>query len=280
MAINITLPETYHVTEDDATESVSSNPSTKILIVDDNQEMLDFLTIALKTSYHCMTALNGEDAFKIACSQDVNLVITDQMMPGIDGTELCYRLRHNHATETLPIIMLTAKDDADTEIASIRSGADVFMPKPFNMRKLELHIVQLLQRRKAMEQNVRISTIAESIEVEEALTGDEELMKRVVSLINSNMYLEDFNVTRLCELLCMDQKQLYRKLKQLTGETPVGFIRKQRMRRAALLLKQDRFTIAEVMYQIGFSSQSYFTKSFMKEYGVAPKDYSESVTNS
>ncbi|MBE6333074.1 MAG: helix-turn-helix transcriptional regulator [Bacteroidales bacterium] len=107
----------------------------------------------------------------------------------------------------------------------------------------------------------------------QALSNDEELMARVISLINSNMQSEDFNVAKLCDLMCIDQKQLYRKLKHLTGETPVGFIRKQRMKRAAALLSQDRFSVSEVMYQVGFSSASYFIKSFAKEYGMTPKEF-------
>ena len=244
-----------------------------VLIVDDNREILDFLTTALESSYQCLTAQSGEDAMKTLDKAVPDIVITDQMMPGIDGTELCHRIRHNHSTELVPIIMLTAKDDTNTELKSIRSGADVFMPKPFDLRKLQLHIVQLLNKRKAIEQNTRIETLTSVPNEETALTNDEELMERVVSLINSNMHSEEFNVTKLCDLLCMDQKQLYRKLKQLTGETPVSFIRKQRLQRAAALLKQNRFTVSEVMYQVGFSSASYFTKSFIKEYGVSPKEY-------
>ena len=244
-----------------------------ILIVDDNREILDFLTTALESSYQCLTAQSGEDAMKTIEAKVPDIVITDQMMPGIDGTELCHRIRHNHSSELVPIIMLTAKDDTNTELKSIRSGADVFMPKPFDLRKLQLHIVQLLNKRKAIEQNTRIESMTSVSNEESALTNDEELMERVVSLINSNMQSEEFNVTKLCDLLCMDQKQLYRKLKQLTGETPVSFIRKQRLQRAAVLLKQDRFTVSEVMYQVGFSSASYFTKSFTKEFGVSPKEY-------
>ena len=263
-----------------ATPSIESERNTAVsekqtvLIVDDNREILDFLTTALESSYQCLTAQSGEDAMKTLDKVVPDIVITDQMMPGIDGTELCHRIRHNHSTELVPIIMLTAKDDTNTELKSIRSGADVFMPKPFDLRKLQLHIVQLLNKRKAIEQNTRIEGITSVVSNEEsALTNDEELMERVVSLINSNMHSEEFNVTKLSDLLCMDQKQLYRKLKQLTGETPVSFIRKQRLQRAAVLLKQDRFTISEVMYQVGFSSASYFTKSFTKEFGVSPKDY-------
>ncbi|MBO5630382.1 MAG: response regulator, partial [Aeriscardovia sp.] len=270
VAFTLPLGSASTVVVEDASD-VSEKPV--ILIVDDNREILDFLTTALESSYNCLTAPSGEDAMKTIEAKVPNIVITDQMMPGIDGTELCHRIRHNHSTELVPIIMLTAKDDTNTELKSIRSGADVFMPKPFDLRKLQLHIVQLLNKRKAIEQNTRIESITSVSNEESALTNDEELMERVVSLINSNMHSEEFNVTKLSDLLCMDQKQLYRKLKQLTGETPVSFIRKQRLQRAATMLKQNRFTVSEVMYQVGFSSASYFTKSFIKEYGVSPKEY-------
>ena len=270
VAFTLPLGSASTVVVEDASD-VSEKPV--IMIVDDNREILDFLTTALESSYQCLTAQSGEDAMKTIEAKVPDIVITDQMMPGIDGTELCHRIRHNHSSELVPIIMLTAKDDTNTELKSIRSGADVFMPKPFDLRKLHLHIVQLLNKRKAIEQNTRIESITSVSNEESALTNDEELMERVVSLINSNMQSEEFNVTKLCELLCIDQKQLYRKLKQLTGETPVCFIRKQRLQRAAVLLKQDRFTVSEVMYQVGFNSTSYFTKSFTKEFGISPKDY-------
>jgi DNA-binding response OmpR family regulator len=244
-----------------------------VLIVDDNQEILEFLSTALGSSYNCLTAYSGEEAINVMKDTVPDLVITDEMMPGINGIELCQHIRHEHSTKLVPIIMLTAKDDTDTELKSIRSGADVFMPKPFDLRKLQLHIVQLLNKRKAIEQNTRIEGMVSVQSQDSVASNDEELMERVISLIDSNMQSEEFNVTKLCSLLCMDQKQLYRKLKQLTGETPVSFIRKQRMKRAAALLKQERFTVSEVMYQVGFSSASYFSKSFIKEFGVSPKDF-------
>lgn len=272
LKVTITLPLTsVPVTEEESDAVASDKPM--VLIVDDNREILDFLITALESSYRCMTAQSGEEALTLLETTVPDIVITDQMMPGIDGTELCHRIRCNHSTSLVPIIMLTAKDDTTTELKSIRSGADVFMPKPFDLRKLQLHIVQLLNRRKAIEQNVRIESITSVAEEAPSLTSDEELMERVVSLINSNMQSEEFNVTKLCDLIGMDQKQLYRKLKLLTGETPVSFIRKQRLQRAAALLKQDRFTVSEVMYQVGFSSASYFTKCFIKEFGTSPKEY-------
>lgn len=156
------------------------------------------------------------------------------MMPGMDGTELCKALRQNHSTTDTPIIMLTAKDDRETEMKSISCGADVFMPKPFNLQKLQLHMVQLLKRRNDIIKKIHINAIAEKpYEKEGYENNDERLIADVMKAINDNMAEEDFNVAKLCQLLNIDQKQLYRKLKKLTGKTPVSFIREQRLKRAA-----------------------------------------------
>lgn len=273
LTVTFTLPINQYTETEERDNTLNITDKKHILIVDDNHEMRDFLTTALSPSYHCITASQGEEAMRLMEQQVPDIIITDQMMPGIDGTELCHRIRQNHATSLTPIIMLTARDDTDTELRSIRSGADVFMPKPFDLRKLQLHIVQLLNKRRAIEQNTRIEQMSERQEEAHVLSTDEQLMERIITLIHDNMHSEEFNVTKLCDMLCIDQKQLYRKLKLMTGETPVSFIRKQRMKRAAILLKQDRFTVSEVMYQVGYSSASYFTKSFTKEYGISPKDY-------
>lgn len=274
LTITFTLPLTPPMengTDTELRNELTDIPS--VMIVDDNDEILEFLTTALENSYHCLTASCGEKALKMLKTQVPDIIITDQMMPGIDGAELCNRIRHNHATALVPIIMLTAKDDAETELKSIRRGADVFMAKPFDLRKLQLHIVQLLHRRKAIEQSTRIEQMTEQTFEASAPSDDEKLMERIIDAIEENMQSEDFNVTRLAELMHIEPKQLYRKMKLLTGETPVVFIRKQRMKRAAALLRQQRFTVSEIMYQVGFCSSSYFTKTFAKEFGVSPKDY-------
>ncbi|MBR1552362.1 MAG: response regulator [Muribaculaceae bacterium] len=244
-----------------------------VLIVDDNREILDFLTQALQSSYHCATAASGKEALAQMELHTPDLIITDQMMPGMDGTSLCHAIRHNHSTAITPIIMLTAKDDSQTEMKSLQSGADVFMPKPFDLRKLQLHIVQLLNKRKAIESATKIAQMNQSPDRQPVTGGDEQLMERIVTLIDENMHSEEFNVNKLSQLMCMEPKQLYRKIKLLTGDAPVSFIRRQRMKRAASLLKHEGFTVAEVMYQVGYSSPSYFSKCFAREYGITPTEY-------
>jgi signal transduction histidine kinase/DNA-binding response OmpR family regulator/ligand-binding sensor domain-containing protein len=246
-----------------------------VLVIDDNAEMVEFLVTALGDNYCCITAYSGEEALEKVKDMVPDIVITDQMMPGMDGTELCRRLRHYHPTANVPIIMLTAKDDSETEMESISCGADIFMSKPFNLRKLQLHLVQLLKRRVSIEQSAHIDDFASRTEMPEKLSDDELLMTKVIRQINDNMMSDDLNVNTLSTAVGVDQKQLYRKIKLLTGLSPVSFIRSQRMKRAALLLEQGQLSVSEVMYQVGFSSLSYFSKCFIKEFGVSPKEYKD-----
>ncbi len=254
----------------------TSTDSTRpvVLIVDDNHEIVDFLSNALADNYNCEKAYSGEGALEKVNTYVPDIIITDQMMPEMDGTELCRQLRHSHSTANTPIIMLTAKDDLDTEMKSIGSGADVFMPKPFNLRKLQLHMAQLLKRQNSIVQSAHIETITSSQpSISKEPVGDEALMAKVMKAIDENISSEDFNVTRLCEIVGIDQKQLYRKMKSLTGDTPVVFLRNYRLKRAAELLKQGQLTVSEIMYRAGFNSLSYFTKSFKEKYGISPKEF-------
>lgn len=247
----------------------------KVLIVDDNHEMVEFLSTALASSYITIKSYSGEQALELIKSEIPDIIITDQMMPGMDGMELCRRLRHNHTTKNIPIIMLTAKDDYETELKGIENGADVFMPKPFDLKKLQLHLVQLLKKQKSLVQSIHIDALTQMKEDSGEPLGDEALMKKVVQIINDNISSEDLNVNKLSNLMGMDQKQLYRKIKLLTGETPVSYIRNQRLARAASLLENGGLSVSEIMYQIGFNSPSYFTKCFTKKYGMTPKEYKE-----
>ena len=275
LVVTVSLPLAVKedvLVDDDA----DSDNKPLVLIVDDNHEVVDFLSTALKEAYNTVAAYSGEEASTKVAEKVPDLIITDQMMPGMDGVELCKRLRQNHSTRDVPIIMLTAKDDISTEMASISGGADVFMPKPFNMRKLQLHIAQLLKRRNSIIKSVHIKNITEQQQpVTANHNSGEELMGNVVRLIDENMSLPDFSVLKLSDLVGIDQKQLYRKIKAMTGETPVNFIREQKLKKAAALLRTKTFSVSEVMYQVGFNSMSYFSNCFSKKYNMSPREFME-----
>lgn len=249
---------------------------TSLLIVDDNIEMLDFLTRSFEKNYRCITATDGSEALKKMDKFIPDLVIADEMMPVMDGLTLVRTMRSTQRLASLPVIMLTAKDDEETEMKSIKAGADLFMSKPFDLRKLSLHVVQLIQSRKAMGKQQSLQTIAnpDFSQHQQSRDSDEVFLENITRCIEENMQNEDFNVAKLSELVGIDQKKIYRKLKQLIGKTPIAFMKQLRMKKAAVLLKEGSFTVSEVMYLVGYSNASYFSKCFLEEYGVTPSQYS------
>ena len=259
--------------EFEAEESMLS----KILIIDDNKEIVEFLCSAFEGKYHCLKAFNGKEGLDILKGQSVNLIVVDQMMPVMNGLEFVRSLKHTMQTENIPVIMLTAKDDFDTELQSIKAGVDVFIPKPFDFNKLMLQVARLLKRTESVRKAQHIETMLDKNDAAKegtpADTSDELFIKDLLQTIDTNMHKEGFNVSMLSDLMNVDQKQLYRKIKQLTGKTPVAFLRSTRLKRAAELLKQNRFSVTEVMYMVGMSNASYFTKCFTNEFGVTPKQF-------
>lgn len=263
-------------------ESISKNPMIekddlpKVLVVDDNKEVVEFLCSALGEKYLCLKAFNGKEGLDVLKSQTVNLIVVDQMMPIMNGLEFVRNLKNSAQTANVPVIMLTAKDDFDTELQSIKAGVDVFISKPFEFNKLMLQIARLIKRSQNVEKTHRIETMLEAKETHQKSSGessDELFVNELLKIIETNMHKEGFNVSMLSELMNVDSKQLYRKTKQLTGKTPVAFLRSMRLKRAAELLKQNRFSVSEVMYMVGMSNASYFTKCFTNEFGIAPKQF-------
>jgi len=260
--------------------TVSDNTNESILpvvlIVDDNVEVVDFLCSSLSKKYKCLKAFDGKEALVVLQKQQPDLLIVDEMMPVMNGLDLVKAIRHDAKTENLPVVMLTAKDDFDTEMKSIKVGVDVFISKPFDFNKLLLQVARLIKRTQSIKKSTHIEQMLEAPSIEgngEAKTSDELFMKELLRSIEENMDKEGYNVSMISEILKIDQKQLYRKIKQLTGKTPVIFLRTMRLKRAAELLKQNRFTISEVMYMVGISNASYFTKCFSAEYGMTPKQF-------
>ena len=249
--------------------------SERILIVDDNTEIVAFLNETLSEHYECRCAYNGKEGLMAMNDFVPDLIIVDEMMPEMDGLSFCRNVRKNQPTAAIPIIMLTAKDDTGTELQSIKAGVDVFMAKPFDIKKLQLRIVQLLSRKDSIEKSVRIDVVSQKAlnETKDYKSYDEKFIENVIRIIEDNMDRDDFDVARLAQLLAVDSKQLYRKVKQLTGYSPVNYIRKLRMNKASLLLMEGKFTVAEVMYMVGYSNSSYFSKCFTEEFGLKPKDY-------
>ena len=249
-----------------------------IAIVDDNPQICVFLESVLKEKYRCVCSNNGKSGLKLCKDVLPDLIISDVLMPVMDGLEMCRQIREYGPLSTIPIILLTAKGDKETEQRSIGLNVDVFLPKPFDVFTLSARVDQLLTGKKRMEQKIRMEMLA-SPGTSRELSPDEKYLKRVTDLIEEHLDDSDLSVARLCELGDFSEKQLYRKLKQFTGESVVEYIRSIRLKKAAILLQSGNFTISEVMYSVGFSNASYFSRSFSSVYGMTPTDYMKSFKN-
>lgn len=262
---------------DTPSQSLMSENTEKlplVVLVDDNNEMIEFMEVILKPYFRCMSAHDGKTGLDLCISHSPSLIITDIMMPVMDGMEMCHHLRNNVPTSTTPIIMLTAKDDRTTELESIKINIDSFLVKPFDANILLLRAQQLVNKYNLIEKKERIGAISEPKAIE-AVSEDEKFLSQITAIIEDRVGDFDMNVNSLCDRMGLGNKLVYRKLKQLTGQTPVEYIRSIRMKKAAMLLSQQKFTVAEVMYMVGYSNTSYFSKCFQTEFGETPRQYSE-----
>lgn len=246
-----------------------------IIIVDDNREIVSVLRDALSEQYNCIAAFDGKDGLEKIEKYHPSLIIADQMMPVMNGFQLVRALKHQPATANIPILMLTAKDDQNTELQSIKLGVDIFLTKPFNLDKILLQVSRLIDKKMALEKDAKIAAIAspQFEEITKPENYDEKFMERITSIIEKNMEDESFNVTSLADKVGYNPKMLYRKIKQITGMTPIAYIKKIRMKKAAFLLRNSQYTITEIMYMVGYSNMSYFIKCFQAEFDLTPKLY-------
>lgn len=245
----------------------------RVLIVDDNVAITDFLTDLLSPDYNCAVASNGKAGLSVASTFRPDLIIADEMMPVMTGLEMTRRLKEAGAPlSSVPVILLTAKTDNDLESASVRSGVDMFMTKPFDAPLLKARVAQMIRAREDVRDAARIEHITAPRPIE-AESDSERQLAAVTEAIETHISDPGLGVAMVCELTGMQSKQLYRLVKRYVGLSPVDYIRQTRLRKAAMLLRQDRFTVSEVMYMVGFSSPSYFSKCFAALYGCKPSQY-------
>ncbi|MBB4038049.1 signal transduction histidine kinase/ligand-binding sensor domain-containing protein/DNA-binding response OmpR family regulator [Dysgonomonas hofstadii] len=276
-SITISLPvlekEESYIRDEQAGNFVDER-SPLILIVDDNPEIADFISQTLSRKYRCIIAHNGKMGLEMAISNTPDLIVADIMMPVMDGLEMSRRIRKNVPTSTIPIILLTAKDDKSTELESINLSVDAFISKPFDPELLLSRVDQLLRSKEQIETKLRIESI-DTPKAIEATSPDERFLSEIIRIIESKIADPDLNVNALSTISGIGSKQIYRKIKQLTGLSPVEYIRSIRLKKAAMLLSQNKFTVAEVMYMVGFSNHSYFSKCFQSEFGKTPRQFME-----
>ena len=246
----------------------------RILIVEDNNDMRGYIRQSLENNYRVLEAANGKDGLKLGLEIIPDLIISDVMMPGMDGVALCKAFKNNIYTSHIPMILLTAKADMESKLEGLETGADEYLSKPFNSYELQVRTKNLIRSREILRERFTESKKTALEPKEISITSlDEKFLKNVLQVIEKNIADSEFRVESLGKELEMDHTAVYRKIKALTGETAVEFIRNIRLKRAAQLLKQQKLTVSEVTYHVGFNDLQYFRTCFKKQFGVSPSEY-------
>lgn len=255
-----------------------------ILVVEDNEELKAFLKNILSENYTVITAPNGKKGLQHAVDNIPDLIISDVMMPVMDGLEMIRQIKENNNICHIPIIVLSAKASLDDRIAGLEQGVDDYITKPFSATYLKTRIASLLRQRKSL-QEIYMAKLTEEkkIAVAEALTPsqpqitpyDEQFMQKVMEFIEEQMDNAELTIDEFAEHLMLSRTIFYRKLKSIIGLTPVDFIREVRIKRAAQLIDSGEYNFSQVAYMTGFNDPKYFSKCFKKIVGITPSEYKE-----
>lgn len=245
-----------------------------VLVVEDNKDIREFIAENLAGIFNVEQAKNGKTGLKQAFSIIPDLVITDVVMPKMDGIELCTSLKTDQKTSHIPVIMLTGKTGIDDRLKGLETGADAYMNKPFNIQELRLQASKLIEQRQKLRERFTRDLKLEPKDI--AVTSvDEKFITRAMEIIEKNIGNSEYEVRQFEEEMFMSRMQLFRKIKALTNQTPGEFIRTIRLKRAASLIKQNFGNIAQVTFEVGFNNPSYFAKCFKDLYGVLPSEYAK-----
>ncbi len=242
-----------------------------ILIVDDHPDVRKYIRKHLDTDFQIFEARDGEEGVEIATEVIPDLVISDVMMPKLDGYQLCEALKTNEKTSHIPVILLTAKAGEEDKLAGLEIGADDYLSKPFNSKELHVRVRNLIELRRKLQKRFQKEGLLKPREVS-ATSVEEAFLTRMMNVLEENLGDEDFGVESLSSALNTGRRQLHRKIKALTGETPSDFIRSVRLQRAKQLLEQKAGNVSEIAFQTGFSSLPYFSTAFKEQFGKLPSE--------
>ncbi|MBU2912589.1 hybrid sensor histidine kinase/response regulator transcription factor [Reichenbachiella agariperforans] len=256
----------------------TSEPKDKtLLLIEDNKDILYFLEENFKHEFNILMAEEGEKAYDLCINNNIDLVISDIMMDGLNGLDFCIKLKQDERVNHIPVILLTAKGDSEDKIKGYEVGADAYIAKPFNLKELETRIHAILDSRQAVIGKFKSNKSISPSEV--GMTSiDEKFLNRVMVYIEENLSSSEFTVEMLARECGLSQLHLNKKLKALVGDTANSFIRNIRIQRAAQLLKRNMYSISEIMYEVGFNDAKYFRDCFKKEYQMTPSEYQKQHT--
>lgn len=255
-----------------AGEAEKKDNRPTVLVVEDNPDMLAFVVRQLSKEYAVLTATNGEEALQVLDGNYVNLVVSDVVMPVMDGFELCKRIKSDLNYSHIPVILLTAKTNIQSKIEGMELGADAYLEKPFSVEYLQACASSLIQNREKLRKAFAQSPFVAANTM--ALTkADEDFIKKLNEVIQVNYSNPEFSMDDMADSLNMSRSNFYRKIKGVLDLSPNEYLRLERLKRAAQLLKEGENRVNEICYMVGFNSPSYFAKCFQKQFGVLPKDF-------
>lgn len=260
----------------DVDESQKNSPSTRktILVVDDDDEIRSFLCEELAGLYNIVDCSDGKSAYEILTRENIDMVISDIMMPEVDGIELCKRIRRNVRISHLPVILLTAKSSDQDRIEGLQTKADAYVTKPFNLELLLTIISNLFYRHDSVRNTFSGNTMpSEQVDTPQIQSSDERLLEKLINYINENLSNPDLTSDDLAREAGLSRTHLYRKLKELTNQSATNYIRNIRLMKAAELLRQNKMNISEVAYSVGFRTPKHFATTFKELYGMTPTEY-------
>ncbi len=259
------------------TDNQTGTESATLLLVEDNDEVADFVGLLLQPHYQFQRAANGAAGLQLAIDDLPDLIITDVMMPVMDGLTLVDRLKTDERTSHIPVIMLTAKASVDSRIAGLSTGADDYLTKPFNPEELLLRVRNLLQRQALLRERLRNELIADGSSADPVAPVSDPLLQRLYELIETRLDDTTLTVDQVAEQLHLSRSSVHRRVKALTGLSVTELIRSYRLRRATQWLAQGS-TSSQAAYAVGFDSPAYFSKVFREQYGMTPLDYARQQT--
>ena len=244
-----------------------------VLIVEDNEDLRNYISSVLKNQFTTLIANDGEEGFAAATEHIPDLIISDVMMPKLNGIDLTEKIKTDERTSHIPVILLTAKADLESRLEGLKTGADDYLAKPFSIEELQARIANLIEQRKKLAAKYREGIASSTPLPQEETSLDKKFLQKAKHIVDTHIGDEDFGVEQMAENIHLSRTHLFRKLKAISGLSPNEFINEVRLQKAAELILSKADTLTQISYSVGFKEQSYFAKRFRKKFGVLPSEY-------
>ncbi|MBN2640003.1 MAG: response regulator, partial [Bacteroidales bacterium] len=262
------------ITDQETGKEPVSSERPRILLVEDDSEVRSYIKECLEETYEILEAPNGKVALEMIDEEEPDLIVSDIMMPEMDGLELTHQLKNDLKTCHIPIILLTAKSSLEQRLEGLEEGADSYIPKPFSKEHLQIRIRKLLELRKKIHDRYK-SQYAVEEEPTDISRLDKKFLNKVSKIVEDNLQKDEFTVEELSDLVGLSRVQIYRKIKKLTGMSVSEYVRMVKLKASLELIKTSGKSMSEIAYEVGFSSPSYFAQCFKKQFGISPSDYAK-----